>query len=87
MSAVVQPMTGRAAVASPARAARPLVCWFEDCCKDSVPLVGGRSVTIMRISVDFPAPFGPSRPKISPSLTSKLMPLTAVKSPNFLTIS
>ena len=40
----------------------------------------------MRMSVDLPAPFGPSRPKISPASTRKLMPFTAVKSPNFLTI-
>ena len=52
----------------------------------AVPEVGGSSVTSMRISVDFPAPFGPSRPKISPSSTLKLMPFTAVKSPNFLAI-
>ena len=50
------------------------------------PTVGGSSVVSMRISVDLPAPFGPSRPKISPSSTAKLMPLTAVKSPNFLTM-
>src|SRR5262249_55948549 len=52
----------------------------------AVPAVGGRSVTSMRMSVDLPAPFGPSRPKISPSSTAKLTPFTAVKSPNFLTI-
>src|SRR6478672_2452262 len=40
----------------------------------------------MRISVDLPAPFGPRRPKISPSSTAKLIPLTATNSPNFLTI-
>ena len=28
----------------------------------------------MRMSVDLPAPFGPSRPKISPSSTVKLTP-------------
>ena len=33
----------------------------------AVPEVGGVSVVIMRISVVFPAPFGPSSPKISPS--------------------
>jgi hypothetical protein len=38
------------------------------------------------MSVDLPAPFGPRSPKISPSWTAKLMPLTAVNSPNFLTI-
>src|SRR5262252_1762074 len=52
----------------------------------AVPLVGGSSVTSIRISVDLPAPFGPSSPKISPSSTVKLIPFTAVNSPNFLTI-
>ena len=52
----------------------------------AVPDVGGSSVTSMRIRVDLPAPFGPSSPKISPSSTPKVMPLTAVKSPNFLTM-
>ena len=37
--------------------------------------------------VVLPAPLGPSRLKISPSLMSKEMPLTAVKSPYFLTRS
>src|SRR5512142_1031350 len=45
----------------------------------AAPEVGGNNVVSMRISVDFPAPFGPSRPKISPSLTEKLIPSTAVK--------
>ncbi len=40
----------------------------------------------MRISVLLPAPFGPSRPKISPSATSKLTPFTASKSPYFFTM-
>ena len=35
------------------------------------PSVGGVSVVSMRISVVLPAPFGPSRPKISPSSTLK----------------
>src|SRR5687767_13625342 len=35
--------------------------------------------------VDLPAPFGPSKPKISPSRTSKLIPFTASKSPYFFT--
>jgi hypothetical protein len=52
----------------------------------AVPEVGGSSVTIIRMSVDLPAPFGPSNPKISPLSTEKLIPLTAVKSPNFLTM-
>src|SRR5262245_4925369 len=52
----------------------------------AVPAVGGRSVVSIRMSVDLPAPFGPSRPKISPSSTPKLTPPTAVKSPKRLTI-
>ena len=50
------------------------------------PAVIGISVVIMRISVDFPAPFGPSSPKISPSFTLKETSSTAVKSPYFLTM-
>ncbi len=33
----------------------------------AVPAVGGTSVVNMRMRVDLPAPFGPSRPKISPA--------------------
>src|SRR5262249_34396975 len=51
-----------------------------------VPSVGGSRVVSMRMRVDLPAPLGPSSPKISPSSTAKLTPLTAVNSPNFLTI-
>src|SRR5438477_8343124 len=51
-----------------------------------VPAVGGINVVSIRIRVDFPAPFGPSSPKISPSSTANVMPATAVKSPNFLTM-
>src|ERR1022692_4456824 len=36
------------------------------------PPVGTIMVERMRKSVDFPPPFGPSKPKISPALTSKL---------------
>src|SRR6202046_4113719 len=49
----------------------------------AVPEVGGVSVVIMRISVVFPAPLGPSKPKISCCATLKLMSLTATSSPNF----
>ena len=52
----------------------------------AVPEVGVNSVVSMRINVDLPAPFGPRRPKISPSSTANVIPFTAVKSPNFLTI-
>src|SRR6185503_14734155 len=51
------------------------------------PDVAGIRVVNMRIRVDLPAPFGPSRPNVSPCSTAKLMPSTAVKSPNFLLIS
>ena len=38
-------------------------------------------LTIIRIVVDLPAPFGPSRPKMLPVLTSIESSLTATKSP------
>src|SRR4051794_17936724 len=50
----------------------------------AVPPDGGSSVVSMRISVDLPAPLGPSMPKISPSATLNEMPATAVKSPKRL---
>jgi hypothetical protein len=50
-------------------------------------LVGGMTPVIIEMLWVFPAPLGPSNPKISPSSTEKLMPLTAVKSPYFLTSS
>src|SRR3984957_18617835 len=49
------------------------------------PLVGRNSVVSILMVVVFPAPFGPRKANISPCATSKLMSLTAVKSPNFLT--
>src|SRR5262245_54271640 len=48
------------------------------------PAVGFCSVHIILMVVDLPAPFGPRKPKISPSCTVKLMLLTAVKSPKRL---
>src|SRR5882762_4605288 len=48
----------------------------------AVPEVGGVSVVIIRINVVLPAPFGPSKPKISPVGTVKLTSFTATKSPN-----
>src|ERR1700680_2993611 len=50
----------------------------------AVPEVGIVSVVINRIDVVLPAPLEPSRPKISPSATSKLTASTANSSPNFL---
>ena len=47
----------------------------------TLPEVTSRRVArILRVVV-LPAPFGPIRPKTSPSLTSKEMPLTAWNSP------
>src|SRR5450759_3755963 len=46
-----------------------------------VPAEGLRRPQSIRIVVDFPAPFGPRKPKISPRATSRLMPSTATKSP------
>ena len=50
----------------------------------AVPLVGGTSVVSMRMSVLLPAPFGPSRPKISPLCTVKLTLSTASSAPKRL---
>jgi hypothetical protein len=41
------------------------------------PAVGGRKPVIIRIVVVFPAPFGPRKPRISPSATRKLTESTA----------
>ena len=43
----------------------------------ATPEVGRISVHRMLIVVDFPAPFGPRKPKISPAPTSRSMPRTA----------
>ena len=53
----------------------------------SVPPVAGSRPQSMRNVVVLPAPFGPSRPKISPRRTSKLTWSTAVKAPNLRTRS
>src|SRR5688572_19272070 len=44
----------------------------------TVPASGWWRPSIISIVVDLPAPFGPSRPKISPGATSKLIPSTAL---------
>src|SRR6202012_5217619 len=46
------------------------------------PDVGGETQPSMRMVEDFPAPFGPRKPKASPRKRSKLIPSTAVKLPN-----
>ncbi len=45
----------------------------------AVPEVGGTSVVNMRMSVDLPAPFGPSSPNTSPCSTEKLSASTAAE--------
>src|SRR5690606_35487935 len=50
----------------------------------AVPAVGRSKPTSILIVVDFPAPFGPRKPKNSPSATCKLSSLTATFSANCL---
>src|SRR5580698_732383 len=63
---------------------------FSDCVATSnpatvaLPDVGAISPHRMRIVVDFPAPFGPRNPKISPCRTSIDTLSTATKSPKRL---
>ena len=45
----------------------------------TVPLVGGKMPSSMRMVVVLPAPFGPRKPTISPGATSRLTPSTAVR--------
>src|SRR5450631_1655345 len=52
----------------------------------AVPSLGSISVVSMRISVDFPAPFGPSSASVSPRSTVNETLSTAVKSPKRLVI-
>ena len=47
----------------------------------AVPLVGAMKPASMRMVVDLPAPFGPSRPRIWPAPTCNEMPSTAVREP------
>ena len=47
----------------------------------AVPAVGGRKPVIIRMVVDFPAPFGPRKPRTSPAATEKDTPFTAWNEP------
>jgi hypothetical protein len=47
-----------------------------------VPEVGGRSVVSLLITVDLPAPLGPSSPNTSPASTERVRLSTAVSGPN-----
>ena len=53
------------------------VTWCAPGIKLTCPAVGPSSAMIMFSVVDFPAPFGPSRPNTSPALTPKVLFLTA----------
>src|ERR1700683_951505 len=53
----------------------------------AVPEVGSTRVHRILMVVDFPAPFGPRKPKVSPAATSKSMPATGSISPYFLVSS
>jgi len=46
------------------------------------PEVGGNRVVSILMVVVLPAPFEPSRPKISPALTERVSSFTAVNDPN-----
>ena len=48
------------------------------------PELGTTSVVSIRISVDFPAPFGPSKPNTSPCFTLKFILSTAQNEPKYL---
>jgi hypothetical protein len=50
----------------------------------AMPFVGRVRVESIRIVVLFPAPLGPSKPKISPFFMSNVMLSTATKSPKVL---
>src|SRR5512136_1531179 len=47
-----------------------------------LPDVGVKMPQSIRMVVDFPEPFGPKKPKISPRLTEKVILSTATKAPN-----
>ena len=51
------------------------------------PAVGRVRVVRMPMVVDFPAPFGPSNPKISPARISSAIPSSATASNFFLALS
>ena len=51
----------------------------------TVPSVGGMKPVIIRIDVDFPAPFGPRKPSTSPRSTANDTPSTARFAPNVFT--
>src|SRR6267143_1654061 len=51
----------------------------------TLPAVGGMNPVIMRMVVDFPAPFGPRKPSTSPRSTVNEMPSTARFGPNAFT--
>src|SRR5262245_35757362 len=52
---------------------------------DTLPDVGGKKPVILRMFVDFPAPFGPRKPSTSPRSTEKEMPSTARLAANTFT--
>src|ERR1043166_1052663 len=70
----VRPMPSRAWVAALAR----VTSMSENTMR---PVVGGMSPATQLKKVDLPAPFGPIRPTISPSLTSRLAFDSATKLP------
>src|SRR6185436_19253662 len=58
-----------------------LIFWPKS---EMLPESGAVMLTIIRIVVVFPAPFGPSSPNTRPARTVRLSSLTAVNSPKLL---
>src|SRR5258708_39563196 len=52
---------------------------------DTLPSVGGMKPVLIRMVVDFPAPFGPRKPSTSPRSTENDTPSTARFGPNVFT--
>ena len=55
--------------------------------RSTAPASGASRPVVIAMVVDFPAPFGPSRPKTSPARTSSERPSTAVVAPKRLRMS
>ena len=56
----------------------PVMSWSA---KSILPPAGATTPAMARKSEDFPAPFGPVMKRISPSVSEKLTPRTAVSRP------
>ena len=73
-------------LAAPAAALLPIQMW-QTASGARVYFVESRVLPILDISVDFPAPFGPIKPTISPLPTSKVTSFRATMPPKRLVIA